>query len=265
MTTTRASAVTSATTVGDAVDAVYVLSVKTFTERIAHIEREMAKHGIAFEFVFEDDAAELDARLVAATFASCGLKTSQQSLVLKHIRAWRKAAAAQLRRVLVFEDDVLLAPDFVPRFTTAMRAAAGLPVGYLVFLGGADTKVPDRYFLAPGPLVELPIATAEAYVTDLEAIRRRLDWLEKHRVSLPADHLLKHIDALLGIRQYWLTRPIVEQGSVLGIFPSVLDEHRRKHSVLFNRLRNRWSKFQRHRLRRWVVQLKAFAIKVSDK
>ena len=250
---------------GLAVDAVYVLSVKTFAQRIAHIEREMARHGIAFEFVFEHDADELDSRLIAANFGPCDLKTSQQSLVLKHIHAWRRAAEENLRRVLVFEDDAVLAPDFAARLDEALRAADALPAGYLVFLGGADTKVPDRYFLSPGPLVELPIATAEGYVTDLEAMRRRLTWLAGNKVTLPADHLLKQIDAALGIRQYWLTRPIVEQGSVLGIFPSVLDGNRQKHSALFNRWRNRWNKFQRHRLRRWLVRIKSHLTMVKSK
>jgi glycosyl transferase family 25 len=242
-----------------AVDAVYVLSVKTFTQRIAHIEREMVRHGIKFEFVFEFDVPELDGQLIANTFGPSDLKNCHQSLVLKHIYTWRMAEAAGLRRILVFEDDVVLAPDFTTRFASAMQAADALPAGYLVYLGGADAKVPDYYFLSPGLLVELPIATTEGYVTDLEAIRRRLTWLETNKVSLPADHLIKHIDASLGVTQYWLSRPIVEQGSVLGIFPSVLDGSRQKHSALFNRLRNGWNKFQRHSLRRWLAHIKSHA------
>lgn len=246
------------------VEAVYVLSVRRFTQRIAHIEREMEKHGIAFEFLFEHDADELDDRMIAANFAPSELTVGQQSLVLKHILAWRRAEAANLRRLLVFEDDVVLAPDFSARLGEALRAVEALPAGYLIFLGGADTKVPDRYFLAPGPLVKLPIATAEAYVTDLEALRLRVAWLAHNKIALPADHLLKSLDAELGIDQYWLTRPIVEQGSVLGMFPSALDSNRQKHSALFNRCRNRWNKFQRHRLRRWIVGIKSHFTKVTS-
>ena len=75
-----------------------------------------------------------------------------------------------------------------------------------------------------------------------------------NEIALPADHLLKHADAELGIAHFWLRPPIVEQGSVLGLFESVLDAHRRKHSRAFNVLRNRWNKFQRHRLRGWLVR-----------
>jgi len=244
--------------VNECVDAVYVLTVKTFTERMAHIRRELGRAGIAFEFVLQHDAGELQPATIAALFESSKMRPAHQSLVLKHVAAWRDAAAKGLRRVLVFEDDVVLARDFEARFDVAMRAADRLPPGWLVYLGGADAKVPDRYFLSDGPLIELPLATAEGYVTDAAAVARRLAWLEGQRIALPADHLIRTMDAALGIPHYWLRPPIVEQGSVTGVFPSVLDASRQKHSRAYNILRNRWSKFQRHRLRSWLAHARAF-------
>ena len=243
--------------VNEWVGGVYVLTVKTFAERQAHIRRELARHGIGFEFVLEHDAPDIGEALLAARFAPSDMTRAQQSLVLKHMAAWRRALERRQRRILVFEDDALLAADFARRFDEAMRAADALAPGWLIFLGGADTKVPDSYFLADGPLVALPIATAEGYVTDLAAIERRLDWMERHRVDLPADHLLRRIDPLLGIAQYWLRRPMVEQGSVTGAFSSELDANRQKHSRLYNIVRNRWNKFQRRRLRGWLVKARA--------
>lgn len=239
------------------VDAVYVLTVKTFTQRIAHIETEMARHGIAFSFMLEHDAVELDEALIATTFGPSDMRKSHQSLVLKNIQVWRDAVARGYRRVLVFEDDAVLAEDFAYRFDEAMAAAEALPDGWMIFLGGVDTKVPDHYFLAPGPLVEMPIATAEGCVHDLTAMKRRLAWLETNKVILPADHLMRRMDQDMGTRQYWLRHPVVEQGSVLGIFDSVLDGVRQKHSRTYNILRNRWNKFRRRRLRGWLVCFKA--------
>jgi glycosyl transferase family 25 len=244
--------------VNQCVDAVYVLTVKTFAERIAHIRRELGRHAIEFSFVLEHDADELQAETVEAMFAPSRMRRAQQSLVLKHLSAWREALARQHRRILVFEDDAVLARDFAPRFDLAMQAAERLAPGWLVYLGGADTKVPDRYFLSPGPLIALPIATAEGYATDAEAMRRRLAWLDGQRIAQPADHLIRSMDAALGIPQYWLRPPIVEQGSVTGIFPSVLDANRQKHSRAYNILRNRWNKFQRHRLRSWLAHARHF-------
>jgi glycosyl transferase family 25 len=238
-------------------DGVYVLTVKTFAERIAHARRELARHRIAFEFVLEHDAPEIGPELLRQRFAPSDMTRAQQSLVMKHVAAWTSAVRKGQRRILVFEDDALLAAGFGARFDAAMRAADALPPGWLVFLGGADTKVPDSYFLAEGPLVPLPIATAEGYVTDLAAMKKRLAWIEANTISLPADHLLRRLDAELGIAQYWVRPPMVEQGSVVGMFESVLDANRRKHSRAYNVLRNRWNKFQRHRLRGWLVRARA--------
>ncbi|MBC5785346.1 hypothetical protein H8N03_20535 [Ramlibacter sp. USB13] len=242
-------------TINDLVDAVYVLSVRSFAQRHAHIERELARHGIAFRFMFDHDAATMDPALVAATFAPSDMRAAHQSLVLKNIQVWREAVAHGWRRVLVLEDDAVLAPDFAARFAEAMRAADALAPGWLVFLGGLDTKVPDSYLLARGPLVAMPLATAEGCVHDLEAMRRRLAWLERNKVTLAADHLMQRIDRECGTAQYWLRHPIVEQGSVVGLFDSVLDAQRLKHSRAFNILRNRWNKFQRRRLREWRLRL----------
>ena len=90
---------------------------------------------------------------------------------------------------MVFEDDVILHPAFRARLAAAMRAADALAPGWLVFLGGADAKVPDRFFRDPGPLVALPSTTAEGYVTDLEACRRRVAWCDANKITLPADQL----------------------------------------------------------------------------
>jgi glycosyl transferase family 25 len=239
------------------VDAVFVLSVKGSDFRIRHIEGELAKKGIVFSFMFEHDAVELTDEALAATFGPSSMKREHKSLVLKNIQVWKDSLARGYQRVLVLEDDAVLSDDFITGFDVAMREATKLPPGWLVFLGGLDTKVPDSYFLASGPLVELAIPTAEGCVHDRLAMARRLTWLESNPVILPVDHLMSHIDAAMGSRQYWLRQPIVEQGSVTGIFDSLLDAGRQKHSRTFNVLRNRWNKFRRRRLREWLFKLKS--------
>jgi len=239
-----------------AVDAVYVLTVKTFADRIAHVERELSRHGIRFEFVLDHDAAELDDATIARWFS--GEATSlkkQMSLVLKHLAAWQRASERGEKRILVFEDDVILAADFRARMADVMAAADALPPGWLIFLGGAGTKVPDRFFLHQGPLVPLANSTAEGYVTDLEACRRRVAWCQSHKITHAADHLLTLIDQAQGIAQYWPQDALVEQGSVVGLFDSVLDSSRMKHSRLYNIARHRWTKWRRRTLRKHWVQL----------
>src|SRR5919198_1279201 len=99
-----------------AVDAVYVLTVKTFRERIAHATRELGRHGIPFEFIFDFDISDLDAALLARRFGDAAMPMPQKSLALKHLQAWRLACERGQERILVFEDDALLHRHFVARF-----------------------------------------------------------------------------------------------------------------------------------------------------
>jgi glycosyl transferase family 25 len=104
--------------------------------------------------------------------------------------------------------------------------------------------------------VPLASTTAEGYVSDLEACRRRLAWCEANKIGHPADQLITHVDAASGIAQYWPPAPLVEQGSVTGLFDTVLDATRRKHSRFYNVARHRWTKWRRRMLRRlWVRAL----------
>ncbi len=238
-----------------AIDAVFVLSVKTFADRIAHVTNELGRAGIPFEFIFGHDAAELDDDTIRRHFVvgDTPPMKRQASLTLKHLQACRLACARGARRIMVFEDDVVLLPEFHARLAAAMRAADTLAPGWLVFLGGADAKVPDEFFLHAGPLVPLASTTAEGYVTDLEACRRRLAWTEANKIDLPADQLITHIDRAERTAQFWPPEPLVEQGSVIGIFNSVLDASRLKHSHFYNVARHRWTKWRRRTLRRhWV-------------
>jgi glycosyl transferase family 25 len=246
------------------VDAVFVLSVKTFEDRINHVKRQMALHNIQYQFIFEFDIPDLNPQRLTDTFASEDvLARPQQSLVLKHIHAWRMCVEHKLKNILVFEDDVILKPDFVSRLNEALSIMEKKEIGYLLFLGGADTKVPDSFLLSNDIVVEQPIATTEAYLTNYSACVNRLDWLVANRVSLPSDFLLRTMDPICGVSQYWLKEPIADQGSVTGVFESSLDEKRKKHSLLYNYFRFQWQKINRKKLRKIyaVIKNKFMAVK----
>jgi len=224
------------------VDAVYVLSVRSFADRIAHIEAEMARHGIDFEFVFDFDANAIPGDLIEARFAPSDLKRTHQSLVLKHIETWRRCVDKDLRRVLVFEDDAVLGRGFASGLAAALVEAGSLEPGWLIYLGrGNNRHVGGRGSHALLPGGELP--ATDALVFDAEAARRRLAWLDSHRITRPADWLLREMDAAIGVRHYWLREPLVEQGSMNGLFSSVLDEKRRSRGRWVNWLRFRWDRW----------------------
>jgi len=222
------------------VDAVYVLSVRTFADRIAHIEAELARHGIAFEFVFDYDANAIPPELIDRMFAPSDMKLAHQSLVLKHVRTWQLAVERNLARVLVFEDDAVLAGDFAARFDEAMDEADRLAPGWLLYLGRGDNRHVGggrgRGALLPGGL----LPATDALVFDREAARRRLAFLQSHKITRPADWLTRETDAAVGVPHYWLREPIVVQGSMNGRFDSVLDGKRQVRGRWYAWLRFRW-------------------------
>ena len=240
------------------VDKVYVLSVKSFKDRIQHIKEEMGKHNIEFEFIFDYDIPKLTPAILKKNFSQSSLTLAQKSLVLKHTQAWRDALKHHHKHILIFEDDVILDKNFHGKLEKIIQAMKTLPQDFLIFLGGGDTKVPEHFFLTQGPLVELPLATAEGYIVDLPSIKKRVQWLKNHKINLPADHLIVKIDHDNKTRHYWSKEPLVEQGSVTGKFITKLDQHRLKHSKFFNILRYHWNKIQRRKLRSFIVKLKYY-------
>jgi glycosyl transferase family 25 len=239
--------VPSTSPVNALVDAVFVVSVRRFTDRVEHMRAEMVRFGIGFEWVFDFDPESIDPAMLERTFAPSDLKAGHQSLVLKHAATWRACVERNLSRVLVFEDDVVLAPGFTDAFGRAMREADRLAPGYLIYLGCGDNRYVEAAtgsatMLVPGG----PLSAADAIVFDRLAARRRLDWMAGHRVTRPADWLMREIDQQQGTAHFWLSGPIVEQGSMNGRFASSLDEKRRRRGRLYAWLRYRWSKW-RHR------------------
>jgi glycosyl transferase family 25 len=223
------------------VDAVFVLSVRSFVERIAHIEAEMARHGIDFEFVFEHDANAIPADVLDRRFAPSDMKLPHQSLVLKHLRTWELMRERDLGRVLVFEDDAVLADDFATGLGEALQAATALPAGWCLYLGRGNNqhvggRTRDGPPLLPGGL----LPAADALVFDRAAAERRLDYLATRRITRPADWLIRETDAAVGVVHYWLRTPLVEQGSMNGRFDSMLDRKRQGRGRWYARLRYRW-------------------------
>jgi glycosyl transferase family 25 len=235
----------NARTVNELVDAVFVVSVRAFTDRIEHMRAEMARFGIQFEWVFDFDPDSIDATLLESTFAPSDLKITHQSLVLKHAATWRACVESNLRRVLVLEDDVVLARNFSQVFERALQEADRLAPGYLIYLGCGDNRYVDEAASAATALVPGgPLSAADAIVFDREAARRRLDWMSRHRVTRPADWLMREVDRECGTPHFWLNEPVVEQGSMNGRFASSLDEKRRRRGRVYAWLRYRWSKWR---------------------
>ena len=238
------------------VDKVYVLTAKNFADRIQHIRAQLSKQNIPFEFICDYDVNEISPRDQDRFVDTYQLTPAHQSITLKHIKAWKNCIEQGYSRILILEDDVILQPNFIIRLSFFLEELSSTD-GYLLFMGGADTRVSIRELLFGQPVFERTIRTADAYVTDISACKKRMQWLELNKISKPADHLIVEVDQSVGNTQYWTSSYLVEQGSVFGLFGSKLDSFRSKHSKLFNQTRYLFRKIKNRliwvRLRRLLL------------
>ena len=200
--------------------------------------------------MFEHDADSLT-RADRARF----MKVSCRRYLFTYTETFAGDGAGAAARLVgrFHEDDALLFEDFLERLPAIKNNLPHNSEPALIFLGGADNKLDPRFLKASdqNTLIESPITTTEAFWTNAEACRLRLDLLATQPIDLPFDHLLQSLDKQLGIIQYRPAVPAATQGSITGVFDTKLDESRGKRPAWFLKLRYLWNRFRRQTLPRW--------------
>jgi glycosyl transferase family 25 len=234
---------------------IYVISVKSFEDRHAHIEKMAARMGFEFEYVWPFDADELtenDLRMVDPA-----LRPRSASNALKHLHAQRMFLESDQDIALILEDDVVLFESFFEALVNIVEQSRTLAPGWLIFLGGADNKVDQRFFESDDLLlIEKPLTTAEAYLVDKYGCELRARWLETHIIDRQADHQLKLMDQELGLRHFCVSKPLATQGSITGLFDTALDSSRAKHGPLFLKTKYEYNRFRRQIWPRFWMKMK---------
>lgn len=234
---------------------VYVITVRSFTDRHDHIRLLAKRFGFDYKLIFDFDADDLVQRDWERV--SPALSPECASTVLKHMECQRLLVASGDDVALVVEDDVIFFDDFVDHLLNVMALAERLRPGWLIFLGGADNKVDDRFHNSEKlELILNRISTAEAYLIDRAGAIARCKWLSTNIISKPADHQLALIDDKLAIDQFMVSRALATQGSITGKFKTTLDSSRGKHSLIYLSLRYRWNVFHRRTLARLFFKFK---------
>jgi len=212
---------------------IYVISVKSFTDRHKHIEKLSRSFGFQFKYIFDYDADELTETDWERVDPDMNPKSVSNAL--KHVEAQKLLIESGRKAGLVLEDDVILFDGFMDNLVRTIELLGQEKDGWLVFLGGADNKIDSRFTeSAELRLIENPISTAEAYLIDVAGCVRRQEWFSSHVIDRQADHQLKLIDQSLGIRHFfWTSIPLATQGSITGQFSTALDQSRAKHGPLF--------------------------------
>ena len=232
----------------------FILSAKKFNERIQSINRQLTPLGISYSFVFGHDVTDLGFNPPILSLNNSTILTLPElSIITKHVLAWHRGIRSGREYVLILEDDAILDPCFVQKLKIVLSQIEELKPGFLVNLGGANARVPLGFYRDKNFFYRLRMGTSEAYISDRLAMERRLSWLEKNCVDLPADHMICHIDSQVGNDHWWLKEAIVEQGSLSGAFKSRLDQGRASRNRLLLKFSYESKKFRRRTLKRWIA------------
>jgi glycosyl transferase family 25 len=228
------------------IDAIFVIHAASLSDRRRLIEAQLSARGLAHEFILDYDIPAIPPELRERLIRTASLSPAQQSCALKHWHAHVLAAERGLGRVLVLEDDVILAADFSAVLARALNEEMAIAEPHVTFLGCGGHYYVPKEDLRPGRLLyrRNQGKFADSYIVEAGAVRRRLDWIAAHGIDRPIDHLFEAIDRECGTPMYWLEPPIVEQGSHNGRFGSALEP---SHPLWFQALQYRWKKLWRRR------------------
>ncbi len=108
------------------IDATYCINLPHRADRRRQATAQFEKSGIHQRVIF------FDATPGNGVERSGGLSDGQAGCCASHLNVLRAAKEAGYRQILVFEDDIVLAPDFPPRFTAALsRCPASFDLCYV--------------------------------------------------------------------------------------------------------------------------------------
>jgi glycosyl transferase family 25 len=206
-------------------DAILVVNVKAFVERRRHVEGQLARFGLAGEFILEYDKEEITAEIDRRWFSGGELNLGQKSCALKHVRVLERVVECGWQRCLVLEDDVVLAADFPEGVRAAVAETMSEPHPFVVYLGAGGNFYTPASQRRPGRRI-YPASKGrftDSYLIGTQEAALRLDRIRAEPMTKPIDVVFEAIDRAAGIRFLWLEDPVVEQGSKLGLFRTSLE------------------------------------------
>ena len=233
--------------------AVYVIHARKYVERSVYMRAHLAQFGIPYEIIEPFDADQITeverARWVSRDST---LSPALVSSVFKHIEALRRMVAGNISRALIFEDDVVLHPQFNEHLNRFLDEADRFDHPYSVQIGCANNMFVPARLLKPGQHLYPAdqVRAADSFIINQSAARRRLEWLERNKFFEPADHLYNRTDREMGIRFYWSDPTIVEQGSMNGMFQSTLCDKRSRMQLWRMKMKFTWQRWRKKYIRR---------------
>lgn len=236
------------------IDKVFVLHVrKGYEDRETFIVDQFGKLGIGFEFILDGDIDDLNDTLIKTYFTEAMHdRLAAMSCTMKHILAHERVVSDNLKNALVFEDDVVLAPNFETVFNQAMDEVKTIPEPACVYYSNACNMYVPASDIRKGRVLYRADRSraADSYSISRSVAEKRLAFIRENRCAYVSDILFNHMDPVIGVAPYWCHPTIVEQGSMNGMFGSSLNENRK--NSFFRKLDWSLQKIYKKHIRRFL-------------
>lgn len=207
----------------------FVVHVKGNEERRKHIEGELGRAGINFEFMLDGNMDTITPERLEKFFSKkMKAVTPQTSCAIKHLLIYEKILEDKIPQALIFEDDIVLAKDFGEYFERTLGELKEMtPVNYLTSYENTTLRFVKASESIPNKLLypKDDVRCTGAYLIDLEAARSILSYTYQHKCHVTIDHFHKFcFDHNVLKNVYWCHPPIAEQMSHNGLMKSLIDE-----------------------------------------
>ena len=229
---------------------IFVLNVRSFSERRLFMQQQLAAVGLQAEFIFDWDIDDLNEQIVKQYFNdNNNLSAGQKSCALKHITALKKAAAND-GFTLILEDDAVFNNDFILGLQRVFEQSDQFPGEKVIYIGSGGNFFTPQSQRKSGQYLYLGRRGrfTDSYILDNATANKRLDWINTSKISVSIDNQFDLMDRFLGIQILWLEEPVVEQGSKNGLFNSALEA---APPLWLKAITFRWEKLKR----KYIYQL----------
>ncbi|QND68962.1 hypothetical protein HB777_31125 [Mesorhizobium loti] len=216
-----------------------------YEDRRRHIVSEFERRGVPVYFYTDWDQPDITPEIRDELIAPGFVHPAGVSLSLKHVGIWRDFLETDLPYCLVFEDDVFLARDFTAKFRQALAEFGDPSRKAVISLGNGGNYYTPSWKLRKGRRL-YPARhgrCTDSYLITRPVAEARCAWVAQNRISRVIDHQIEQMDEELGIEMLWFERPIVEQGTHNGTFPTSIGG--KNYPLLYRRLKWNWEKYTR--------------------
>lgn len=208
----------------------YVLHVKHgYEDRKTHIEKELAKKDIVFEYVLDGDISDLTQERLDRYFSGRMYdKIGITSCAMKHILIYEDMIKNNIPKALVIEDDIFLKRNFREVFRRSVEdtyAKHADKQPYYIGYESTWTRLIPRSERKKNKGVIYPakhLQCTGTYLVNRAFAIAVLDYIYKNKCDMPIDDFLTSLSDKKKYSLYWSYPVIAEQGSHNGKMSSSL-------------------------------------------